>query len=122
MEAVLRLPGPERYEHFVKQVADWEQAFGLSKNGWALAARGADEHRVFPLWPSGEYAKACAKDKWEGFEPTPISLNDLMEELLPKLQRDGTLVGVFYTPDGKGVIRQPADLAEDLRSESARYE
>lgn len=122
MQAVLGLPGAQRYERFVKQVADWEEAWGLFKNGWALAARDANEIRVFPLWPSKEYAKACAKGSWEGFEPKSIALDDLLNVLLPKLRRDDTLVGVFYTPEGKGVTCQPADLAEDLGRESAEYE
>jgi hypothetical protein len=122
MQAVLGLPGAQRYEHFVKQVADWEEAWGLFQNGWALAARDDNETRVFPLWPSKEYAEACAKGIWEGFEPKSIALDDLLNVLLPKLRRDETLVGVFYTPEGKGVTRQPADLAGDLGRESAEYE
>ena len=122
MQAVLSLPGPQRYEYFVKQVADWEQAWGLFRDGWALAATNSEGRQVFPVWPSREYAKACAEGIWEGFEPAPISLEDMIEELLPKLQREGTPVGVFYRPDGKGVIRQPAELADDLRTESNRYE
>ncbi len=122
MQAVLSLSGAQRYERFVKEVADWEEAWGLFQNGWALASNSTDERKVFPLWPSQEYARACAKDIWERFEPTPIALDDLVNDLLPKLQRDGALVGVFYTPEGKGVTRQPSDLAEDLRRESAEYE
>jgi hypothetical protein len=38
MEAVLALPGSRRFEHFVKVVADWQQAWGLYQDGWALAA------------------------------------------------------------------------------------
>ena len=51
VESVLRLPGPKRYEHFIKQVADREEGRGLDSDGWALA--GTDEgEEAFPLWPA----------------------------------------------------------------------
>lgn len=38
MDAVLRLSGAARFEHFVKVVADRQEAWGLYDGGWALAA------------------------------------------------------------------------------------
>jgi hypothetical protein len=38
MEAVLALPGPKRFQHFIKVVADWQEVWGLYRDGWALAA------------------------------------------------------------------------------------
>src|SRR5688572_2502535 len=88
MEAVLALDAPTRYEHFVKQVADRNEAWGLWSNGWAM---GMDDEGTptFPLWPAKEYAELCAKGNWKGFEAAEIPLNDLIDELLPKLQDDG---------------------------------
>lgn len=120
IEAVLRLPGPERYKHFIKQVADTEKVWGLYKDGWALAATG-DGTEVFPVWPAKEYATLCAKDEWLGFEPSEISLNDFMNELLPKLKAGGKLPGVFYTPNDKGVTLEIRQLLADLEKELENY-
>lgn len=121
IEAVLALAGPKRYEHFIKQVADREEVWGLYRDGWAMA--GDDEGRkIFPLWPRSDYASLCVTGDWQGYEPSSFPLTDLMEELLPKLERDGVLPGIFYTPSDKGVIPSIPQLLADLREELKRYE
>src|SRR5215510_6779044 len=97
IEAVLKLSGPERYDHFIKHVADCREAWGLWKDGWAM---GEDDSGVstFPIWPAKEYAALSADGPWRGYEPSSIPLGDLVDELLPKLEEDGILPSVFRTP------------------------
>ncbi|MCX5580477.1 DUF2750 domain-containing protein [Kaistia terrae] len=121
MEAVLALPGPRRFEHFVKVVGDWQQVWGLYRDGWALTAV-EDNASVFPLWPAKEYAQICAAGEWAGHEPSAISLDTLMDELLPALKHDGVLVGVFFTPSGKGVTVPTEELAAALGVELQNYQ
>jgi Protein of unknown function (DUF2750) len=121
IEAITALPGQKRYEHFIKVIADWEEAWGLYKDGWALAASD-DGREIFPLWPAKEYAALCAQDKWAGFEPEPIPLEDLMNELLPKLQEDRLLTGIFYLPSNQGITPSIEQLLSDLRAELKNYE
>lgn len=120
IESILKLDGPSRYKHFVKRVADWEEAWGLYSDGWSLAETDSGD-KVFPLWPAEAYAKLCAKEEWEGYEPSEIPLDDLFDELLPRLASDGVFVGVFYTPSDKGVTVEANQLVEDLRAESSQY-
>src|SRR5277367_997774 len=97
--AVLALPGPVRYSHFIKRSADARRVWGLFSGGWALAAT-ADETPVFPVWPAREYAALCATGDWSEYEPRDIGLDDFFAWLLPKLREDGTLLGVFYSTTG----------------------
>lgn len=118
--AVIALQGKARYEHFIKVVADWQEVWGLYQNGWALA--GADDGTtVFPLWPAREYAQLCAEGEWVGYEPRAIPLNELMDELLPKLKTDGLLPGVFYTPANKGVTPSVDEFKSAIEAELANY-
>ena len=94
MEVVLSLPAGKRYEHFIKVIADWQEVWGLYQDGWALAAAD-DGTTVFPLWLAKEYAQVCAEKEWADYEPRSISLNDLMEMLLPKLKVDDVLPEFF---------------------------
>lgn len=118
--AVIALPGERRFEHFIKTVVSWEEAWGLYDSGWALAAN-EDEVTVFPLWPAKEYASICAAKDWGGYEPRAIPLSDLIEILLPKLKKDGVLPGVFYTPSDNGVIPSIEHLIGALKNEMLRY-
>lgn len=120
-EAVLALPGPKRYSHFIKVAADQRRVWGLFSDGWAMA--GTDEGRhAFPLWPAAEYALSSALEEWEGYEPREIDLNTLFEVLLPRLREAGDLVAVFPTPLQKGVFPDLGVLEEDLRRELDRIE
>jgi hypothetical protein len=118
--AVLALPGAERFEHFIKVIADWQEVWGLYRDGWALAAAD-DGTTVFPLWPAKEYAELCAANEWDGYEPRSISLRDFTEGLLPKLKRDGFLPGVFFTPTSKGITPSVDDLTSALDAELQNY-
>jgi hypothetical protein len=121
IQSVISLPGPDRYEYFIKQTADREEVWGLYKDGWALAATN-DGNSVFPLWPAEEYADMCAKEEWSGYEASSISLNDFIDDLLPMLERDGVLPGVFYTPADKGITPEVSQLLSDLDHELKKYE
>ncbi|MGE8447250.1 MAG: DUF2750 domain-containing protein [Comamonas sp.] len=101
LESVLALPDKKRFDHFVKVVADRQEVWGLYQGGWALAATN-DGVTVFPLWPAKDYAQLCAVCEWEGYEPRLITLAELMEDLFPKLKKDGVLPGVFSSLRVKG--------------------
>ncbi|MBJ7553940.1 DUF2750 domain-containing protein [Marinomonas spartinae] len=120
IESVIALAGSERYKHFVKVVADWEEVWGLYQDGWALASTD-DGQTVFPLWPAKEYAQLCSDKEWSGYEPESFSLEDFMGELLPNLKDDGVLPGIFYTPSDKGVTPAVDQLLADLNEELENY-
>jgi len=120
IESVLALPGPKRYSHFIKEVADKQEVWGLYDEGWALA--GSDEgEELFLIWPAKEYAALRAIDDWAHYQPSAIPLEEFMDVLVPGLEADGLLPGVFYTPSGQGVVLTFSQLLEDLRHELGRY-
>jgi len=118
--SLLSLPGEERYKHFIKVVVDREEAWGLYQDGWAMASTD-DGQPVFPLWPRDVYAKMCAIDEWMQYQPKLITLNDLLDVLLPKLNAEGALPGIFYVPSGRGVTPSVEQLTEELRRELINY-
>ena len=122
ISAILALPGHSRYEHFVKRVADWEELWGLKDNdGWVTSVNNAGEKSI-PFWPHPEYAHMCAEGSWERNLSTRIDLQAFMEKWLPGMERDGILVAVFPTPEGKSVYVQPSMLLESLEEELIQYE
>lgn len=119
---VLSLSGPDRYEHFVNRVADWEELWGLKDDaGWVTLANDEGEEGI-PLWPHPEYAKMCANGPWEGNQPALIDLRSFIEKWLPGMEHDGMLVAVFPTPEGKGVFVLSSVLAEDLNEALNQYD
>lgn len=113
---IFRMDGPDRYDYFIREVVASQQVWGLDEEGWAL---GADNNgkATFPLWPAKELAAACASGPWQGFEPAEITLEDLIEELLPMLKKDGVLPSLVRSPDGRSVLADVDQILEDLYQE-----
>ena len=120
IDAILSLSGADRYKHFIKVVVDAEKAWGLYQDGWAMAYTD-DNESVFLFWPAEEYASLCAVDEWKDYQPRPISLEFILESLLPNLGLEGSLPGVFYTPSGDGVTPSIEEFEGSLREEISRY-
>jgi hypothetical protein len=116
LQAVVMLPGPQRYEYFVKRVLETGVVWSLFRQGWALAKK-EDGTLVFPLWPDREFATICADYEWTGYEPASFSLDELIDELLPQLEQDGIVTGVFYTPGARDVMPTAGLLRRDLLDE-----
>jgi len=119
LQAVVMLPGPQRYEYFVKRVAESGVVWSLYRQGWALAKK-EDGTLVFPLWPDSEFAQVCADYEWTGYAPQSFALDELLEELLPQLEQDGIVTGVFYTPGARDVMPTAGLLRTDLHDELTR--
>ncbi len=120
IQSVIALDGNKRYEYFIKRIVDNEHLYGLYNDGWAMSSDG--DTKIFPVWSAKEYAEMCANDEWNGFKAKKFSLNDFIEELIPNLKQDGMKVGVFYTPNNKGVVPSFEQLESDINEEMKRYE
>ncbi len=113
---VVTLPAQQRYVRFVQQVAEMGEVWGLYRDGWALA-KTDDGTLVFAMWPASEFADLCAEYEWDGYEPQAFPLDDLMSDLLPQLEEDGVLPGIFYTPGDRGLTPTAYMLRLDLERE-----
>ena len=72
--AIINLRAQSRYDHFIKQIADCEEVWGLYNDGWAVAADNSGTE-VLPVWPANEYARICTTHDWEAYEPMSIALD-----------------------------------------------
>ena len=120
--AVSRLPAKERYGHFIKRVADWQEVWGLRDDeGWV--AVGDDEGRsCFPVWPHPRYAEALATGDWSIYRAAAIPLGEWLDDWLPGMEEDDVHVAVFPTPSLQGVVVSCAELRAHLEHELALYE
>jgi hypothetical protein len=117
IQEVVMLSGPQRYEYFIRRVLETGTVWSLYRNGWALATK-EDGTLVFPLWPDSEFAKICADYEWTGYEPQAFPLDELVGELLPQLEQDGIVTGIFYTPGARDVMPTAGLLRRDLEEEA----
>lgn len=115
---IANLSATERYGYFIRKVSDFEEVWGLKdKDGWALM--GSNEQVLFPVWSEKEFAELC---KWDNYHPNPIPLDDFIEKLLPKLEKDNVMLAVLPLAKGKGIIRTVQEIIADIEQECEQYE
>jgi hypothetical protein len=109
-----------QYGYFVDRCVENRQVWALvdDEDNWA-AFGGADEGVLLCVWPHPRFAEACAYGDWSSREPVPVELDIFIDEVLPDLIREGTLVAVFPTED-TAVPVEPERLIRDLAVEIGR--
>ena len=119
---VQQLPPGERYDYFVKRVADWQEAWSIEgERGWLT---GVDESGVvhIPLWSHPVFAEMCTAGEWSRGKAVRIGLRELLDKMLPQLEMDRQMLSVMPVPNGGGVSIAPGRLKEDLQSELQKIE
>lgn len=112
----------ERYAYFIKRAVDNESFWVLDDNGFALTSDD-EGHDILMLWSANEYASACATDGWASYRAKELSLDYLIENLLPDLSTKGVKVGVFMVPSTLDTpVVDADDLLNDLNSECHKYD
>jgi hypothetical protein len=121
-QAVSALTGPDRYQHFVGRVADWQLVWSLKdENGWVSASDDLG-NLTFPFWPHPDYAAACATGNWGGNAPGSIEVHEFLERWLPGMAKDGVAVAVFPTPTMRGTVVPALQLQQAIQDELSRIE
>ena len=122
LENALAMPGPKRYEYFVKRVADWGTLYSLqSPSGWAVAEDKCG-FKLLPVWPHKSFAELCKNGDWSDCITTAITLAEWFDDLGKTLTAESMKVTVFNLPNGRGVVVEPDRLSQDLREELSQLE
>lgn len=119
IDAVLRLPAPIRYEYFIKKAADYEEIWGLFKDGWAVS-EDKEGKTLIPFFPRKEFAESLAAKEWAGYRAKRIDLDELINEWLPGMKEDGVRPSIFPIGDDSVVVEIDV-LLKDLEAELENY-
>lgn len=109
------------YDRFIAEAIDTGCVWALEgKEGFALCPSVSNEEiDVMPLWSQPEYAQVHVSDEWAGYQVVPISLEEFLEDWLPGMHSDLTLVGVNWNHAMEGLEQEPLDLLEEIDREAA---
>lgn len=106
----------DNYARFLDEALATGCVWGLeSDEGFALCASEiSDQRDVMPLWSQPEYAEVHAQGEWQGFRVVPIALEELLDDWLPGMHEDLTLLGLNWNAELEGEEFEPLDLLEDF--------
>lgn len=119
---IIALSSEERYQHFLKKVADWEELWALSDGeGWVVQAT-SDNRPYITLWPHPEFAKDAVKRFLPGNEVEEIDFEFLLEQCIPLLKREGIAISILPNHEWQAVLLSADQFEADLREEMTNYE
>lgn len=121
IENVVKLSDEDRYDYFIRKVADFEELWGLHNNGWALLGDDLN-NQILPFWPEKEFAELCAVGQWAEYKAKSINLDSFLEKWVSGMEKDKMLVNIFRTPRSKGKTVSPRELGNDIEEELEQYE
>ncbi len=110
-------PDDQRYEYFLRKVADWEEIWSLhSKDGWVELSSN-DGEECLPVWPHPDFAAAWATGDWSDCKPKAISLEVWLERWTSGLEKDNTVLAIFPVDEEEGIVLSPTELQTALLAE-----
>src|SRR5690606_9294975 len=97
------------FDLFVEEALATGCVWGLeSEQGWAICPSVTnDELDVMPLWSQPEYAQVHVAGEWSHYQVVPISLEELLDDWLPGMHEDVSLVGPNWNADLEGDEIEP---------------
>lgn len=121
IEAVSKLNAFQRYQYFIKRVADSEKMYilGTEEENFALAK--VDNNILFSVWPTPEFALLCNVDQWKNFNVREITLEEFEDHIVDEIGNNNWLINVFSTRNKSGFVVDLDEFARDLNEEMKRY-
>lgn len=121
IEKVSGLSPLERYQYFIKKIADSELLYTLIFPNDNYAISSIDSHNLFPVWSAEEFASNCKIAGWEESIIKEISFDDLEEWFFDFIVENNYLLNVFPVGDKTGFIVDLEEFTKDLKSELDKY-
>lgn len=115
--SISKLSPEERANVMLKQIVELEHLWGLfGKEGWLLLQ--AEEDTCLPVWPTESFATAWEKEDFPDCKPQQIQLNDFLEQWLPGMQKNGTLILMFpMSDDEEGIMLTGSECKQYIEEE-----
>lgn len=122
IERVSMLSPKERYNYFLKRVADSEELYSLKNNQNQFIVSELEGNLLFPMWSAKEFAENCLIDGWENHQIIPLNLDDLEEEIFDLIAKENYLLNIFPVKEKTGFIVDLDEFARDLSEELKNYQ
>ncbi|MEH6629052.1 MAG: DUF2750 domain-containing protein [Motiliproteus sp.] len=119
---LLSLSSPDRYQHFLEKVADWEELWGArDQQGWLVQSTSDGQHYI-SLWPHPEFAKDAIKRLVPDNFEEEIDFEFLLEQWLPLLKQQDIMISVFPNREWHSVLVDAEKFEQDLRLEMKKFQ
>jgi hypothetical protein len=121
-ENILKLNPFERYQYFIKKIADFEELWTIVDENGDYAISEVEGKNLISFWTIEEFIESNLGDGWENCKPIRLDLDDLEEDLFNLIASEGYLINVFPINGRSGFIVSLAEFKRDLNDELAKIQ
>lgn len=121
IESVSQLNAFDKYNYFIKKVADFELMYSLVDTDGNIATLEIDDNILLPFWSSSEYALLNAIKEWDNYEVKEISIEYFENEIIDVIESKNYLLSIFPIKEKVGFIVNLNEFAKDLSNEMDKY-
>ena len=121
-EKVSELNPEKRLSYLIKRIADFEEVWLLynDADGYALNEE-TDGSDSFPVWPFKVFSDVWIEGEFSRFTSKKVTLELLLNSILPKLEEQQIRILAFPTDVGEGVLLKCAEFRELVEDELSQY-
>lgn len=121
-EEVSKLEPFNRYQYFIKKIADYEELWTIIDIKGEYALCDIDAYTLISLWPNKEFIESNLIEAWSMCKPLKLSLDSLYSHLYPIITKESFLFNIFPVNGKAGFIVSLEELDNDLSEELENYQ
>ncbi len=105
----------DQYKAFIEKIVSDAKVFALYDEGWALCATPTGQQAV-AVWHSKSLAQLLVKDNWSRFDVQEVNFISFIEQMIPFIQQNDTLLSINLTPEGQNILVSGRKFLLDIKS------
>jgi hypothetical protein len=122
IENIKKLEPFQRYQHFIKRIADFEELWTIIDEDGDYALSSLDEFTLIPFWSAEEFIASNLEEGWENCKSLKLTLNDLEDSIFEIIASENYLINVFPVDGRSGFVVSLNEFCRDLNEELKQYE
>ncbi|WP_111860800.1 DUF2750 domain-containing protein [Acinetobacter sp. CFCC 10889] len=108
------LSADEQYLHFIETIITQTKVYALYDEGWALCSTPTGQ-QAFAVWQSRSLTQLLIKDNWARYSVQEIDLVAFIEQVIPFIIENNTLLSINLTPEGQNILVSGAKFLVDMK-------
>lgn len=121
IENVQKLEPFNRYQYFIKKIADFEMLWTIIDENDDYAVSEVDGFHLISFWTAEEFISSNLDEGWRNCKPIRLTLEDLQEEVFDIISSENFLINVFPVNGRSGFVVNLDEFKRDLDEELENY-
>lgn len=105
----------DQYKAFIETIISQAKVFALYDEGWALCATPTGQQSL-AVWQTKSMAQLLVKDNWSRYSIQEVDLISFIEQMIPFIQQNNTLLSINLTPEGQNVLVSGNKFLIDIKN------